>query len=175
MRPDQWSIEGVIQEKVLLILSRNGRIWSFRAHTSPPIAEFLLSPESKLYPSNFGPQIWFRPITPRVPRVAYVTSMQPPDILSYRSSASLEFRALQMSPTFHFFDVHAWCCLYFFVVPSRDPLLILSALSYLPSSILALPNPKMSPTFHFFDAHIWSYLHVFGLLSRGLTTLTWLS
>ena len=48
-------------------------------------------------------------------------------------------------------------------------------LSYLPSVILALPNPKMSPTFHFFDAHIWSYLHVFGLLSRGLTTLTWLS
>ena len=73
-----------------------------------------------------------------------------------------------MSPTFHFFDVHAWCCLYFFVVPSREPLLILSALSYLPSSILALPNPKMSPTFHFFDAHIWSYLYVFGPLPRGL-------
>ena len=91
---------------------------------------FLLSPESKLYPSNFGPQIWFRPITPRVPRVAYVTSMQPPDILSYRSSASLEFRALQMSPTFHFFDVHAWCCLYFFgIISPETPLSYLSLLS----------------------------------------------
>ena len=125
---------------------------------------FLLSPESKLYPSNFGPQIWFRPITPRVPRVAYVTSMQPPDILSYRSSASLEFRALQMSPTFHFFDVHAWCCLYFFGITSRDTTYLIS-LSYLPSSILALQNSKMLPTFHFFYVHAWSYLHIFGFPS----------
>ena len=134
--------------------------------------EFLLSPESKLYPSNFGPQIWFRPITLWVPRVAYVTSMWPPDILSYRSSASLEFRALQMSPTFHFFDVHAWCCLYFFGIASRDTTYLIS-LSYLPSSIPADPSPPKLKNVAYFSFFRCTCLVVFAYLWFSITCTLW--
>ena len=53
-----------------------------------------------------------------------------------------------MSPTFHFFDVHAWYYLYFFVIPSREPRLsylsLLSAIWY-----LSPPKPQNVANFCF--------------------------
>ena len=91
--------------------------------------------------------------------------MQPPDILSYRSSASLEFRALQMSPTFHFFDVHAWCCLYFFGIISREnPLSYLSLLS----SVFH-PSPPELKNVAYFSFFRCTYLVIF---TCGLTSIS---
>ena len=156
---------------MVVLYMRSERVWQRRQRLSRQLMEtgFLLSPESKLYPSNFGPQIWFRPITLWVPRVAYVTSMWPPDILSYLSSASLEFRALQMSPTFHFFDVHAWCCLYFFGIISREnPLSYLSLLS----SIFH-PSPPELKNVAYFSFFRCTCLVVFVYLWFSITCTLW--